>query len=57
MSELNQNVIPQIAEELEISLEAAERFMESETGCYADIDGKSIWMSGQLIARIVAAVT
>ncbi len=57
MSELNENIIPQIAEELEVECEAVERFLESETGCYADIDGKSIWMSGQLIARIIAAVT
>ncbi len=44
-----------VGDELGIGYEAAERWLKSETGCYADIDGERIWMSGQLIARCIEA--
>ncbi len=49
-------IITAVSTELGISYDAAERFLESESGCFADIDGERIWMSGQLIARILNAV-
>jgi len=60
MSELNPNIITDIADELNADPEQVKSFLESELGAYIDMrdyNGESIWMSGQLIARIVAAVT
>ena len=52
----NEEIIAAVANELDISYDAAERFLDSETGCFADIDGERIWMSGQLISRILNAI-
>ena len=52
----NEEIFAAVADELGISFDAAERFLASETGCFADIDGERIWMSGQLIARILNAI-
>lgn len=57
MSELNPDVIPQIADELGVSCEAVEKFLSDECGAYADLDDDKIWLSGQLVARIIAVVT
>lgn len=38
------------------SYEDAEKFLNSETGCYADIGNNSCWMSGDFIRRILEAV-
>jgi len=60
MSELNPNIIADIADELNADPEEIKSFLECERGCYADIrdyNNEGIWMSGQLIARIIAAVT
>ena len=60
MSELNPNIIADIADELNADPEEIKSFLECERGCYTDIrdyNNEGIWMSGQLIARIIAAVT
>ncbi len=57
MSEMNPDVIPQIAEELGVSCEAVEKFFGDEGGGYVDIGDDTVWLSGQLVARIIAAVT
>ncbi len=60
MSELNPNVIEEIADELNADPEQVKLFLENECGCYTDMrdwNNEPIWMSGQLIARIIAAIT
>lgn len=60
MSELNPDVIEQIADELNADPEEVKKFLECERGCYTDMrdwNNEGIWMSGQLIARIIAAIT
>jgi hypothetical protein len=37
------------------SYDKAEQFLNSETGCYADIDGRNVWMCGNLIREICEA--
>jgi hypothetical protein len=52
---VSESVIIAASDELNITYDAAKEFLESETGCYADIDGESIWMSGQFIGRLMEA--
>ena len=52
---MDEEIIEACAYELGIGYDAAEEFLTSESGCYARIDGESIWMSGQLIARLMKA--
>jgi len=52
---MDEEIIDVCAYELCISQEAAEEFLKDESGCYARIDGESIWISGQLIARLMKA--
>lgn len=60
MSELNPNIIEDIADELNVDPEQVKEFLECERGCYTDMrdwNNEGIWMSGSLVARIIAAVT
>jgi hypothetical protein len=52
---MDEEIIDVCAYELGISYDAAEKFLADESGCYARVDGESIWISGQLIARLMKA--
>lgn len=49
---MDERIIEAASTVLGCSYEKAEEFLESERGCYADIDGRSIWMCGALIRRV-----
>ena len=53
----NEEIMALVADELGVSSEAVEKFFTDECGAYADLGDDKIWISGSLIARIVAAVT
>lgn len=49
---MDERIIEAASTVMGCSYEKAEKFLESETGCYADIEGRNVWMSGALIRRI-----
>lgn len=35
------------------SYDEAERYLESESGCYASIGGNNVWVSGDFVRRVL----
>jgi len=56
---MNEEDIQVIADELNVPYEQVEHFLNSELGAYTDMrdyNGEPIWLSGQLVARIIGAL-
>ena len=56
---MNDEDIQAVADELNVSFEDAKEFLNCEGGCYTDMrdyNGEGIWMSGQLVARLIEAL-
>lgn len=52
---MDDRIIEAVCNATGCNYDEAEQFLESERGCYADIGGRNIWMSGQLIRQILEA--
>jgi len=56
---MNEEDIQAVADELNVPYVDAEKFLSDARGCYTDMrdyNGNNIWMSGQLVARIIEAL-
>ena len=49
---MDERIIEALSTVLGCSYDEAERFLESESGCYVSVGGESHWMSGALIRRV-----